>query len=231
MFGAWQVGAWRALAPAIHIDMVVGASVGALNGWAIAGGASPDELAQAWLDRESADLIRPCFPSPWLFDAAPLHRMAQALVERYRPVIRFATTLTEVPGLRVHMVRGEKMTWHHLAASCTIPGGFPPQQLDGKWFVDGGLMGALPVWAAAAMGADRVIALDALPLLPSRVLRSGVGMLRRVRNAPATPPCTLVRLVPLRPLGRLRDAIYWKRDNAARWMEQGQHDARHTLAR
>jgi len=36
MFGAWQAGAWSALAPAFQPDVVVGASAGSLNGYAIA---------------------------------------------------------------------------------------------------------------------------------------------------------------------------------------------------
>ena len=54
MFGAWQAGVWRALAPYLKPDLVVGASVGALNGWAIAGGASPDELIDSWMNPDLA---------------------------------------------------------------------------------------------------------------------------------------------------------------------------------
>src|SRR5437899_3019990 len=52
LFGAWQAGAWRALSETFHPDLVVGASVGSLNGYAIAGGATPDELAEFWMRRE-----------------------------------------------------------------------------------------------------------------------------------------------------------------------------------
>ena len=44
MFGAYQAGAWNVLSQRFQPDMVVGTSVGALNGWAIAGGCPPDEL-------------------------------------------------------------------------------------------------------------------------------------------------------------------------------------------
>ena len=36
-YGAYQAGAWEVLAPIVEPDIVVGASVGSLNGWAIAG--------------------------------------------------------------------------------------------------------------------------------------------------------------------------------------------------
>ena len=50
MFGAYQAGAWKALSREISPDMVVGASVGALNGWLIASGVAAEELEQRWLD-------------------------------------------------------------------------------------------------------------------------------------------------------------------------------------
>ncbi len=39
MFGAYQAGVWKALSRSFHPDLIVGASVGALNSWAILAGA------------------------------------------------------------------------------------------------------------------------------------------------------------------------------------------------
>jgi NTE family protein len=225
MFGAWQAGAWRSLARRSSPGMVIGASAGALNAWAIAGGLSPDELAEAWLDGETANLLRPRFGFP-LFDPKPLRRTAQMLFERCRPQIPFACTLVEARSLKLRLVRGEEMTWRHLEAACAIPFGLPPVRLDGRWCVDGGLLGALPLWAAAELGAASAIALDSLPQMPSRLVRSAAGLARRLgspRTAPAGFPVTLLR--PLRRLGGLRDAVLWNRENARRWLEQGEQDA------
>jgi hypothetical protein len=79
--------------------MVIGASVGALNGWAIAGGAAHDELAAAWLDGDTADLLRLRF-GPTLFDPEPLRRTARLMFERYRPSVPFACTVVRTPRLR-----------------------------------------------------------------------------------------------------------------------------------
>src|SRR4051794_26558392 len=49
MFGAYQAGAWEVLAGIFQPDIVVGASIGSLNGWAIAGGCTPQELIDRWL--------------------------------------------------------------------------------------------------------------------------------------------------------------------------------------
>ena len=47
--GAVEVGLYRALVElGIQFHVVVGASVGAINGAAIAGGMSPGELAETW---------------------------------------------------------------------------------------------------------------------------------------------------------------------------------------
>lgn len=227
MFGAWQAGVWRAIGARTQIDFVIGASVGALNGWAIASGICGDELVAEWQKRETADLIQPQFPSPWLFRTAPLHEAAQKLFDRYRPKLPFAATLVEVPKFKLRLVRAEEMTWRHLAATCTIPAGFPPQKLDGRWYVDGGLLGALPLWAAKEFGATRVIALDALPAMPSRVLRTGARMLRRMRKVPRSPQSIDLRVLrPTVELGNVRDAVYWNPENARRWIEQGERDAK-----
>ena len=39
-WGAWEAGAWKVLSQTFQPDLIVGASVGAWNGWAIAGGCS-----------------------------------------------------------------------------------------------------------------------------------------------------------------------------------------------
>jgi NTE family protein len=56
LFGAWQAGAWAALEGTIAPDLVVGTSVGALNGAVIASGASAAHLRQLWLDPSLAEL-------------------------------------------------------------------------------------------------------------------------------------------------------------------------------
>jgi NTE family protein len=45
-------------------------------------------------------------------------------------------------------------------ASCALPVFYPPALIDGRYFVDGGVIDALPVGRAVERGADRVIAID-----------------------------------------------------------------------
>ena len=235
MFGAYQAGAWKALAAVVRPDVVIGASAGALNGWAIAGGCAPDDLIAHWLDPSCAALMR--FRAPWLpwrgcFDPAALEQTARELTARFRPQVEFAAVLAEVPRLRPYIVRGEEVTWRHLLASAAVPLGFPPVRIGGRTFVDGGLLGVLPLWAAPALGADRVVAIDALPVMPSRLVRGAVRVALRIaranqRNAPAG--LEVFKVSPGESLGTLREAIRWDRENALRWIERGQRDAERLL--
>ena len=143
MFGAYQAGAWKTLAPVFEPQMVVGSSVGALNGWMIAGGATPDDLIRQWNDPRMAAMMRLRVPwPPWrgIFAVRALESLARELAERWRPRIPFYATAAEMPGLRLRLMRGEEMTWRHLLAACAVPLGFPPVRIDGRLFVDGGLL-------------------------------------------------------------------------------------------
>jgi NTE family protein len=229
MFGAYQAGAWKTLAGHFQPDMVVGASVGALNGWAIAGGCSPAELIATWTDPDLAGLMRPRFTAlPWrgVFDPAPLARHVDDLFARFRPHIPYSATLVEVPRLRPVLVRGEQMTPAHLRASCAIPLGYPPVRIDGKFFVDGGLLAVVPLFAAVEMGATCAVVVNSLPMMPSRLLRATVGAFRAMAAPRAYyPGLEVIEIRATPPLGSVRDALHWKEENVRRWIAQGERDA------
>jgi NTE family protein len=229
MFGAYQAGAWKALAERFRPDFVVGASVGALNGWAIAGGCSAAELCDTWTDRNSADLMHLRVPGlPWrgIFDPAPLYRRVDEFYARFRPGLAFATTMVEVPRLRQIYCTGDRITPAHLRASCAIPFGYPPVRIDGKYYVDGGLLAAVPLWAAVEMGATSAVVINALEFMPSVLLRAAVGAVRAVAAPKVSFPNLEVRWIrPSEPLGKVRDAIFWKEENVRRWIALGERDA------
>jgi len=228
MFGAYQAGAWKALAGIFEPDMVVGASAGSLNGWAIAGGCTPADLIETWMNPATAAMMRPRFTfRPWrgCMDPAPLERHVRDLFARFRPRVPYSATVVQVPRLRRVRVPAAEITPAHLMASCAVPFGFPPVRIAGKLYVDGGLLDVLPIWAAAEMGATRVIAINVLPRMPSRTLRAAVGLVRRF--APPPPPIPgldVTSIVPSAPLGSLRDAVIWSEENMRRWIRQGEAD-------
>lgn len=216
MFAAWQAGVWKVLAEHFRPDLIIGASSGAWNGWLIAGGATPDELIEQWHD--------PSVAATWLFRPELLRRKAQSLYAHSRPQTPFGLTVVEVPHFRSRLVRGPDVTWRHLAATCSIPGAFPPVWIGSRQFVDGGLLGSLPLWAAEDMGATRAIALNCLTNLSFRMLRA----LLKPRGH--TPSLEVTLIEPSETLGALHETVCWSHSNIERWIELGQRDANHAVA-
>ncbi len=235
MFGAYQAGAWKALAPVLRPDMVVGSSVGALNGWAIAGGVEPEELIAQWSDPATAAMMQLHVPwRPWrgLFSRTSLEVLVREMAERCRPRVPYFATVVEVPRMKVRVFRGEEITWRHLLAICAVPFGFPPVRIGGRTYVDGGLLAALPLGTAVELGATRILALNAMPMLPSRVLRSGARLLYRAAAPPRPRPDPGLRIDvigPPNPLGTLGDAVFWRAENMHAWIERGGREAEEYL--
>ena len=231
MFGAYQAGVWKTLAPVFQPEMVVGSSAGALNGWIIAGGGTPDDLIRQWNDPRMAAMMRLRVPwLPWrgIFAVRALESLARELAERWRPRIPFYATAAELPGLRLRIMRGEEMTWRHLLAACAVPLGFPPVRINGRLFVDGGLLCVLPTGVAAQLGASHIVAVNALPAMPSRVIRGAVRAVQYVAPdglPPASSDVQIRTIAPDPPLGRLAESVRWKPENVRRWVERGAADA------
>ncbi len=213
MFGAWQAGAWRALSPTFKPDLIVGASVGSLNGYAIASGWTPDELCSWWMQ-------------PGVAGFEHLPETVRRLISARPLELEYAVVLTEMFRLKPRTITSPVRP-EHLLASCAVPGAVRPRRIDGRWYLDGGLLNPLPVWAAVELGATRIIALNVLPQFPSPLLRPFQKAFRFCfgHNPPLPPGVELATLIPQPPLGSLHDAIYWDPANTARWIEQGAADA------
>jgi NTE family protein len=214
LFGAWQAGAWSVLAGRTAPDLVVGASIGSLNGYLIASGATPEEMRGLWLDPSFAKF-------------GDLASNIRRMMARFTPRIPFAITATEVPRMRPRIFRDSEITWQHLAASCAVPLVLPQVRLEGAWYSDGGLLGSLPLWAAAELGATHIVGLQALPRLPSWWLHQMARAFRGVAgHAPPVPQGVYVlEIQPGRRLGSARDTLRWTRANIERWLDQGAADA------
>jgi len=228
MFGAYQAGVWQGLGGAFRPEIVVGTSAGALNAWAIAGGCSPDELAAAWLDENFASAIRwaPTLLPPSLLDERLFLRCIERVWSSYQPHLRVGIVTTELRRLRWRLFQDSEISSAHLAASAAVLLALPPVCLDGAWHCDGGLLGALPLWAAAEMGADEALAINVLHVYPSRAVRWVVRLFQRAAGAGRgkTAPSLVILAAPHAALGSLRDAIFWNPENSRRWLEQGRED-------
>jgi len=172
--GAIQVGMLKALvAHGIEPDLVVGASVGAINAACFAGdptAAGVTRLEAIWRGLRRSDV----FPAPTLrslltvfgkrdhiVDPGPLsgmlhrHLPFERLEEARLPCIVVTTDLLE--GIEVRVASGPAIP--ALMASAAIPGVFPPVQLDGRYLIDGSVANHSPVSAAVESGAKRVFVL------------------------------------------------------------------------
>ena len=74
------------------------------------------------------------------------------------PVPFVATATDLVTGHEVWLQMGDLV--EALRASFSLPGVFPPVQMDGRWLVDGALVNPVPVSCCRALGAQMVIAVN-----------------------------------------------------------------------
>jgi len=232
LFGAWEAGVWRELEGLLAPDIVVGASIGALNGWMVACGCSGEEMERRWLDLDVMSRLRVRVPrralDGWL-DSNPLESLVREIYSEHRPLVEFGVLATETMRLRPRLFRGADVTWQHLAASVGIIGVFRQYRIGGRIYSDGGLLGALPCWAAAEMGAERIIAINCLPCLPSALMTAGVRTLQKVCSfrPPQIPEdVEKAEIRPASSLGTVRESLVWSENNTRRWIEQGRCDAR-----
>ena len=230
MYGAYQVGAWKALADVFRPDLVVGASIGAVNGWAIAGGCDPDDLIARWLKLEEAMRYRWKLPASifgGVLDADPLRRVIREIHRSFQPRMEYAAILTDLLKLRPKIFRGAEVTAEHLIASTAIVGLFDQVRIGGTLYSDGGELSAVPLWAAAQLGARKALVIDVLPEPPGMVAKTFVRTMRLLSPFRAVVPRSLevLRLAPPKLLGAPLESIYWKRSNIERWIADGERDA------
>jgi len=204
MFGAWQAGVWSVLSRLFEPDLVIGASVGSLNGWAIASGCTPERLIADWRQPQ-----------------VPANAIRQ-LYRDFQPRIRYALVLTEAPLFRSRVCEWPHVTERHLVASCAVPPILWPQRIDGRWCADGGILTATPIQAAWDLGATEVLALNAM-----------AGYRFGLRSRPAAGQECGQAIVELRPsatLGGTLDMLRWNEPCVRRCIELGAEDARTAAA-
>jgi len=173
VLGAHEVGMLRALAEAeVRPDIVVGTSVGAINGAFVAAdpAGAAERLDELW---QGAHLQR-AFSGTLLSRAARLARSGTHLhsIEPLGQMLRDALPTTEFAELKLpfHCVAASieraSARWFTsgplvpaVLASCAVPGLLPPVEIDGEHYFDGGLVHSIPIGRAIELGARTVYVL------------------------------------------------------------------------
>ncbi len=162
--GFAHVGVLKALTELkLRPQMVVGASVGALVGCLYAAGLPVSRIERLALDMGPSTFIRPNLLSgPWL-SAAALPAWLNELVGD-KPIeafdIRFAAVaIDQVTRQPCAFNQGDAGA--AVQAASAIEERLAPVQIRGRHYVDADLVTPLPVRMARALGARRVLAVDA----------------------------------------------------------------------
>lgn len=171
MLGATQVGMLQALLAAdITPDLVVGTSIGAVNGAFVA--ADPTAGGVAHLEELWRDVVRSGGMSEHpvrqaaRFARHRTHVMRRGLipdlVERHLGVdliedlpIPFQCVAAEIESSASRWFTSGPIA-PAVAASCAVPGLFAPVEIDGAHHYDGGLVHSIPVGRAMALGATDI---------------------------------------------------------------------------
>ncbi|HEY0718450.1 MAG TPA: patatin-like phospholipase family protein [Streptosporangiaceae bacterium] len=188
VLGAYEVGMLRALDEAqIRPDLVVGTSVGAINGAFVA--ADPDVAAERLGELWAGAHLQRAFSGTLLGRATRLARSGTHLHET-EPLLKMLDD--ELPAkdfsdLRLPFncvaasIESASARWFTegplapaVLASCAVPGLLPPVEIGGIHYFDGGLVDSIPVGRAVELGAGTVYVLQVgrieRPLAPPRRL-------------------------------------------------------------
>lgn len=189
LLGAGEVGMLQALLESgARPDLVVGTSVGAVNGAAVAADPTPDAvgtLREMWLGLSSSGLYsggalrrvghlartrthaHPNEPLRALLE----RRLGDALMEDL-PVC-FQCVAASIERAAEHWFTTGPVV-DAVLASCAVPGVLPPVRIGDETFLDGGLVNSIPLERAVSLGATTAYVLQ-------------VGRIDRPLQAPTTP--------------------------------------------
>ncbi len=173
--GAHEVGMLRALLEdGICPDVILGTSVGAVNGAVIAADPSvvqAERLAEMWSAIDRAGVFGGSMISrlgtfarsrTHFHGHGPLQRVLEenVTVERIEDLaVPFECVAASIERASEHWFT-EGPLIEAVLASAAVPGLLPPVQIDGEHFVDGGVVNSIPVGRAVLLGARTIYVLQ-----------------------------------------------------------------------
>ena len=164
MRGPVHVGVLKVLErEGISVDVVTGASAGAIVGELYCAGMKLDHMEELVMHIGWKDLVSPVVSGKGFFSFKKLERWLIDLLTdlHFCDLNRqpFAVVATD-------MEKGEPVVFAKgpvapaVRASCSVPGFVVPAEIDGKLLGDGGVSNNLPVSVAKTLGATYVIGVD-----------------------------------------------------------------------
>jgi len=232
LLGAVEVGMLRALIEAdVTPDLVLGTSVGALNGSLYA--ADPDKgivdrLVGLWESaasnrevygdgavRQAARAVR---TGTHLHSSRPLRqRLAKELGDRSFEELRipFQCCAANIERASEHWFTSGRVV-DAVMASAAVPGLLRPAVVDGEHYLDGGIVNSIPVGRAVECGAERIFVLQvgrvdrplSPPSKPWQVARVSFEIARRhrfVRELNELPTDVTAHVLPTGAGGSVKD--------------------------
>ena len=172
-FGAVQVGMMLSLVNhGMTADMVVGSSVGALNGAFYAGDPTPsgiERLADIWRGLQRRDVfpltLRTLASFLWRRDFLIPHDGIRKLVDDHVPYCNLEDAKLPIHIVTTDIITGDSVVFSKgsaaeaIVASTAIPGAFEPVHYGDHYLADGALSSNTPVRIAVKQGARRLIIL------------------------------------------------------------------------
>lgn len=177
--GAYHVGALRFLEEHEWMpDVVVGTSIGAVNGAAIASGHNAHSLWSLWRRLKTGDVQKPHlnpFNGHFLLNTEPLRRTLQEQgwvdferINSREANVHLRITAMEVETGHLHVfgnsedvypssTRQELLALDHIIASCSIPLIYPATELGGAIYWDGGTVANTPLSPAIDAGSEEIV--------------------------------------------------------------------------
>jgi NTE family protein len=191
--GAIQIGMLQVLAEHGFVpDRVYGASVGAINGAAFA--ADPtregvERMAQVWLGIRREDVYpQGRLHGPWLYvqqrDAVYANTGLRRIITEGFPHERLEESALPLEVVATALADGGERWFTHgpaveaILASSAMPAIFPPVEIDGERYIDGGVVDNVPIQRAIDAGATRIVVLLCSPpvVTPQQSKRPVEGM-------------------------------------------------------
>ncbi len=176
--GAVQIGMLQVLTEHGFVpDRIYGSSVGAINGAAFAGDPTREgveRMTRIWLAL-TRDAVYPQgrLHGPWLYfqqrDSVYANSGLRKIVEDGITYDRLEDAVVPLEVVATSLTDGRERWFTYgpvveaVLASAAIPAIFPPVEIDGDRFIDGGVVDNVPIRRAIESGATRIVVLLCTP--------------------------------------------------------------------